>query len=685
MHGRKRIPIGQAADKGKDQTKTNNLKKLLSDFLRNHHERCYSKEALKQNAQLLELNPEVYTAWNYRKLAVRHLFESEIDEAARKLILDEELQLVERALQSNVKSYGAWHHRKWVIDFGLSSLDHEFMLLKMLLKADCRNFHGWNYRRFCVEMKGMTPEKELEYATEKINENFSNYSAWHYRSKLLSPLIKGKENKEDVLNEEYRLVNQAYFTEPDDQSAWFYNTWLLGETKIESGPHVVGSWPEDGSSISVDAQEGSSFVAVNFRTPLDSEHRFESRTLTLVIYFNEEFSDVAATIRSKPELPHLSEVQWRSVSGTEAPSRAWLADIPVQSFAETEYTFFVEVSSPKECQNTPISFKLKYTKRGTSEVSRDQNSRSECYSWPSKKSSSDESQVGMRLELERLTVDPSSAEPGSIKQDPTRYLRRDNWQETVLEEQVDILRELLELEENSKWTLLTLARVLAAHGASRYTDEVLKLYKRLPDIDPDHADYYKAQYSILYVDKITRSPDILQKLWWDVEDRLSAGWLRWNGLSLSDFRSVERLLWVQRLDLSHNQLRTVDGLEAMQLLVALDVSHNKLPNITSLASLRLIPSLQYLNISQNEIGDHQVDATRYSFPSVLTNQMCFSSLSKGNVNAERSWELQAVFGGMNLKVLDIAGNSVASDEIFRETIVRALPQLELLDGEQVKR
>lgn len=41
MHGRKRIPIGQAADKGKDQTKTNNLKKLLSDFLRNHHERWY--------------------------------------------------------------------------------------------------------------------------------------------------------------------------------------------------------------------------------------------------------------------------------------------------------------------------------------------------------------------------------------------------------------------------------------------------------------------------------------------------------------------------------------------------------------------------------------------------------------------------------------------------------------------
>lgn len=48
----------------------------------------------------------------------------------------------------NPKSYGAWYHRKWVIQFGLSPMDAEFLLLKKLLKLDARNFHGWDYRRY---------------------------------------------------------------------------------------------------------------------------------------------------------------------------------------------------------------------------------------------------------------------------------------------------------------------------------------------------------------------------------------------------------------------------------------------------------------------------------------------------------------------------------------------------------
>lgn len=54
---------------------------------------------------------------------------------------------MESALRQNFKSYGAWHHRKWVISKGHSSVDHELRLLDKFQKADSRNFHAWNYRR----------------------------------------------------------------------------------------------------------------------------------------------------------------------------------------------------------------------------------------------------------------------------------------------------------------------------------------------------------------------------------------------------------------------------------------------------------------------------------------------------------------------------------------------------------
>lgn len=42
----------------------------------------------------------------------------------------QELQLTQAALGRNPKSYGSWHHRKWVIQMRLVSLDDELNLVK---------------------------------------------------------------------------------------------------------------------------------------------------------------------------------------------------------------------------------------------------------------------------------------------------------------------------------------------------------------------------------------------------------------------------------------------------------------------------------------------------------------------------------------------------------------------------
>ena len=173
-----------------------------------------------------------------------------------------ELTVTERALMRNPKSYSTWHHRRWAVASGFCSLEREISLVEKLLEVDDRNFHGWGYRLFIAQRMGMPAERELAFTQKKIEQNFSNYSAWHYRTALL-PMVysphsdvqaalnaaaeeehdvkesQGEVDKRaptsvsaavpaEILDEEFELVKQAFYTEPDDQSGWFYHRWLLG-------------------------------------------------------------------------------------------------------------------------------------------------------------------------------------------------------------------------------------------------------------------------------------------------------------------------------------------------------------------------------------------------------------------------------------------------------------------------
>ena len=142
-----------------------------------------STKGLALSAKLLQLNPEIYTIWNYRRRTLQPIIDAGGDPAVA--AITEELSLTEQALMKNPKSYSTWHYRRWLISSGFCSLEREMGLVESLLLADDRNFHGWGYRQYIARRMGLPLDRELEFSRQKIEQNFSNYSAWHYRTALL--------------------------------------------------------------------------------------------------------------------------------------------------------------------------------------------------------------------------------------------------------------------------------------------------------------------------------------------------------------------------------------------------------------------------------------------------------------------------------------------------------------------
>ncbi|KAJ8916304.1 hypothetical protein NQ315_016445 [Exocentrus adspersus] len=220
-HGRLKVRTTeeQKAQKHKEQQKKLGAYRLgMKQILSTRKPDEYDPTSLSISSQLLSVNPDIYTLWNYRKevilLRIKQSQKDEIDgEEDLVQFLENELRLTEQCLLANPKSYGSWHHRSWVLmKHPKPNWDNEFM-------------HVWDYRRLIINKIGITLTDELQFSMERLNANFSNYSSWHYRSTLRKLDAKS-------VGTELTLVQNAVFTDPADSSAWFYLRWVLSNPTV---------------------------------------------------------------------------------------------------------------------------------------------------------------------------------------------------------------------------------------------------------------------------------------------------------------------------------------------------------------------------------------------------------------------------------------------------------------------
>ncbi|KAI3981049.1 hypothetical protein MKX01_036595 [Papaver californicum] len=535
---------------------------------------------------------------------------------------------VESALRRNVKSYGAWHHRKWVLSKGLLPLYNEFSAIL---------------------------------------------------SHLLKQKTHGFESKEKVLSEEYELVHQATFTDPDDQSGWFYHYWLLHQTITPEAPLLLSSWPSHGSDLILSTDR-------NFEGCMSSPHTsfcLDKEAFPLILYFNQSVKGVnSSTVDIKFTFVKNEDVSWKPLSTKNSGyADAWIYQVEV-SVGHSQGI----ISSSGSNYSFPSRFAFT-TRLGVGKRDGEGGVGIEKVVWTD---SSFHTDLALLEELSHML---SSDRIRIIKdQDPTPS----TWQIESIITEIALLRELL-LEVNCKIGKLTLVRLLVAHDAMMSyhasfaykkvnTEEILELLSDLMKLDPSHSRYYKDEHSLALLEKVFLSRKSLMKhclYYGESTSSYSHDYvcLRLNNLSLSRFGSFENLLWVRMLDLSHSELQTTEGLEALQLLRCLNLSYNKFRSFTALEPLRLLQSLSVLDISYNEIGLHSVDTTRYLCASPLSHK-AGTDCNIDGIEVSDCWEAVVVFKGLQLKQLDVAGNTVNGDK-FRSLLVKVLPNLKWLDAEAV--
>ncbi|XP_019849488.1 PREDICTED: geranylgeranyl transferase type-2 subunit alpha-like [Amphimedon queenslandica] len=542
MHGRLKVRSTAEQEEARRREKE---KKVL--WYREKNESIFAKRAagekdrdtLKLTEEVLLENSDVGTLWSYRREILTELLPTCSQEDSETMCKTE-LNILERCLRVNPKAYCVWLHRRWVLEHSPApQWAHEKQLCDLFLNHDERNFHCWDYRRYVIRKAGIPPSDEFKYSFDKIATNFSNHSAWHYRSKLL-PLLHPSHSSsngidENAMKKEYELAQNAFYTDPSDQSAWFYHKWLLGRGTRGT---MIG--------CVLVRRDPAPFIAVSFNQNVKST----------------EEEPIIVTLGDALPKPVTDSGRFESLW--------WSCDLVF----------------PKDEE---VTVRIEKGDGVLVEMSLDKGSNSSLWLTP---------------DLDLLF---------------STYLTAATSE--VLDSELVMCRELLQLEPDNKWCLLTTLQLLEAIDYDKHHKEIIDLYDKLVKCDPLRRGYYNDLRSRhLIAVKLRRrleerreSPDInsfdlsqlnLSRLYFTqhmvfIEDLLL------NGNKLNSTHSLEglkNLKSLQSLSLADNQLITLPKtLGGLTNLKSLSLENNDIKELEDFDTLRSLPELKELNIRGNPV------------------------------------------------------------------------------------
>lgn len=161
---------------------------------------------------------------------------------------------------------------------------------------------------------------------------------------MLNKKAQGFVDREKILTEEYELVSQALFTDPCDQSGWFYHLWLLDQTVHPNEIFLTSSWPSHDSDWIVSVNKNVAYCKPS-KPSCTSYYFMNTGKLPVVLYFNQTVKGVnSSSVTVNSIFVKNENLVWRPLSPSKSEEAAcWVTYLPIPDVLSDTKVYVVEV------------------------------------------------------------------------------------------------------------------------------------------------------------------------------------------------------------------------------------------------------------------------------------------------------------------------------------------------------
>lgn len=257
---------------------------------------------------------------------------------------------------------------------------------------------------------------------------------------MLSKKAEGFAEREKIVTEEYELVSQALFTDPSDQSGWFYHLWLLDQTITPNEVLLICSWPSHDSDCVLSINGNAAYCKSS--EPIRSSYYFmNTGKLPIVLYFNQTVKGVnSSSVTVNSMFIKNEDLVWRPLSTKSKEAACWVTylQIPDLQLSDTKvYRVEVKLGHSKDILsssgsefNHPLHFRFTLTLNSDSLRHTRGESVDELFVWDDGGSSTLESNDLVSFDQLKLSEDHASA--------------FSKWQLDTISNEINLFKELSE-------------------------------------------------------------------------------------------------------------------------------------------------------------------------------------------------------------------------------------------------